>query len=124
MEKKLEDLQKSIQRDKNLGRWNNNANIGLNSNSIFNNAKFLEYSRLIRSKKNIMIDEKKVKGLNDLSISTATSNKSKIDENISRGRKLSQSHENDMIIPNDRFLSSEKMHKKCYNIKVEELKSF
>jgi len=71
-----------------------------------------------------MIDEKKVKGLNDLSISTATSNKSKITENIPRGRKLSQSHENDMIIPNDSFLSSEKMNKKTYNIQVEELKSF
>ena len=35
MEKKLEDLQKSIQRDKNIGRWTNNANNGLNSNSIF-----------------------------------------------------------------------------------------
>lgn len=115
MEKKLEDLQKSIQRDKNVGRWINNENNGLNSN---------KYSRLIRSKKNIMIDERKAKGLNDLSISTATSNKSKIDENIPRGRKLSQSTENDQIIPNDSFLSNEKMNKKTYNIQIEELKSF
>lgn len=124
MEKKLEDLQKSIQRDKQLGRWNNNASIGLNSTSKLVISYFLEYSRIVRSKKNIIIDERKGNKLNDLSQSTATSNKSKIDENYPRGRKLNQFNEEGMIIKNDSFLSNQKNEKKTHNIQLEELKAF
>jgi len=48
MEKKLDLLQKSMQREKQLSRWNT----GFNST---------KYSKLIRSKKNIILDEKKAK---------------------------------------------------------------
>jgi len=65
-----------MQREKQLSRWNN----GFNST---------KYSKLIRSKKNVQLDDKKVKQLSELSLSTAPSNKSKMDQEP-RGRKLYQ----------------------------------